>query len=195
MKCVNKVILVGNITAKPNLQVTGNGQKVATFGLATNRSWVTKDQDKKTSAEFHKIVAWSKLAEICHNYLEKGQLVYIEGYLKTRSWEDENGNKQFKTEIVARDMIRLQRSSDFSETSETNEDQSYGEDSTAEEAETEETPEAETIEKPTQETAEEVTAESNESEQQPAEDPQEKEEKPQPEAEKTTNPIDLDLGL
>ncbi len=170
MKCVNKVILVGNITAKPSLQTTNNGQKVATFGLATNRSWMTKGQDKKSSTEFHKVVAWSKLADICTSYLEKGQLVYIEGYLKTRNWEDEKGNKQFKTEIVARDMIRLQKGSEPHAEVQSEQDQ----------------------EEPKKFIQPEPTIKKEEPE------PEVKaEEKPEPKKEENTssNPIDLDLGL
>lgn len=109
MRSVNKVILVGNLTRNPEMRQTPNGQNVTTFGVATNREWTTKESEKKTSAEFHECVAWAKLAEICDQYLTKGQLVYVEGYLKTRSWDTPEGVKKFKTEIVVKDMIRLEK--------------------------------------------------------------------------------------
>lgn len=115
MRSVNKVILVGNLTRDPELKQTGGGQSIVTFGLATNREWVTNGVDKKSLAEYHNIVAWGKLAEICNNYLKKGKLVYVEGYLKTRSWDSPEGVKIFKTEIVATDMIMLDKKSDDSD--------------------------------------------------------------------------------
>ena len=109
MRSVNKVILVGNLTRDPEMRQTGNGQNVVTFGMATNREWVTRDGRKQSSAEFHELVAWAKLADICGKYLKKGKLVYIEGYLKTRSWDSPEGIKKFKTEIVVQDMIMLDK--------------------------------------------------------------------------------------
>lgn len=109
MRSVNKVIIIGNLTRDPELKQTQNGQSVATFGIATNRDWVTSNKERKTSAEFHEVVAWAHLAEICHKYLRKGKLVYLEGYLKTRSWEAETGEKKFRTEIVLQDMIMLEK--------------------------------------------------------------------------------------
>ena len=111
MRSINKVIIVGNLTRKPEMRQTPNGQNITTFGVATNREWMTKDSERKNSAEFHECVAWAKLADICDNYLQKGQLVYIEGYLKTRSWDTPEGVKKFKTEIVVKDMIRLEKRS------------------------------------------------------------------------------------
>ena len=109
MRSVNKVILIGNLTRDPEMRQTPNGQNVTTFGLATNREWVTKDKDRKNSAEFHECVAWARLAEVCAKYLKKIKLVYVEGYLKTRNWETEEGTKKFKTEIVVQDMIMLDK--------------------------------------------------------------------------------------
>ena len=108
MRTVNKVILIGNLTRDPEMKETQNGQVITTFGIATNREWMSNGEQKK-STEFHEIVVWSKLAEICHKYLKKGKLVYLEGYLKTRSWETEEGEKKFKTEIVVQDMIMLEK--------------------------------------------------------------------------------------
>lgn len=109
MRSVNKVIIIGNLTRDPELKQTQNGQAVTTFGIATNREWITTGQERKKSTEFHEVVAWARLAEICNQYLRKGKLVYLEGYLKTRSWEAENGEKRFRTEIVLQDMIMLEK--------------------------------------------------------------------------------------
>lgn len=112
MRTINKVILVGNLTRDPELKETQSGQSIVSFGMATNREWMSNGEQKK-STEFHEIVAWAKLAEICHKYLKKGKLIYIEGYLKTRSWETETGDKKFRTEIVLQDMIMLNKKGDF----------------------------------------------------------------------------------
>ena len=109
MRSVNKVILIGNLTRDPEMRQTANGQMVTTFCIATNREWVTQDSQKHGLAEYHDIVAWAKLAEICSKYLKKGKLVYIEGYLKTRSWDTPEGVKKFRTEVVAQDMIMLEK--------------------------------------------------------------------------------------
>jgi single-strand DNA-binding protein len=109
MRSVNKVIIIGNLTRDPEMKATQNGQNICTFGVATNREWMTGNGERKKSVEFHEIVAWSGLADICSKYLKKGKLVYLEGYLKRRSWESETGEKKFKTEIVLEDMIILSR--------------------------------------------------------------------------------------
>lgn len=109
MRSVNKVILIGNLTRDPEMRQTPNGQSVVTFGIATNREWVTKDGRKQNSAEFHDLVAWAKLADICSQYLSKGKLIYVEGYLKTRSWDTPEGIKKFRTEVVVQDMIMLDK--------------------------------------------------------------------------------------
>ena len=109
MRSINKVILIGNLTRNPEIRQTPNGQSVSTFGVATNREWMTKNGERNNSAEFHECVAWAHLAEICEKYLQKGHLVYIEGYLKTRNWESPEGIKKFKTEIVVQDMIKLEK--------------------------------------------------------------------------------------
>lgn len=110
MRSVNKVILVGNLTRQPEVKRTSTGQAVATFGLATNREWNTTSGERQSSAEFHELVAFARLAEICGEFLKKGDLVYVEGYLKTRSWIDEvSQQKRFRTEIVVNDMIRLEK--------------------------------------------------------------------------------------
>ena len=111
MRCVNKVILIGNLTRDPELRQTTAGQSIVTFGLATNREWLTKDGRKMTSTEFHELVAWARLGEVCQNYLHKGKLIYVEGYLKTRSKVMPDGTKKFRTEIVVQDMIMLEKRS------------------------------------------------------------------------------------
>lgn len=115
MRCVNKVILIGNLTRDPEMRQTTSGQSIVTFGLATNREWMTKDNRKMTSTEFHELVAWAKLGEICYQYLKKGKLVYVEGYLKTRIKILPDGTKKFRTEIVVQDMIMLEKKSQGSD--------------------------------------------------------------------------------
>jgi single-strand DNA-binding protein len=109
MRSINKIILIGNLTRDPEMKETQSGQPITTFGIATNREWMTGEGDRKKSTEFHEVVAWAHLAEICHKYLKKGKLVYLEGYLKTRSWENEGGEKRFRTEVVLQDMIMLEK--------------------------------------------------------------------------------------
>lgn len=104
---VNKVILIGHLGRDPELRFTPNGQPVANFSMATSESWNSKDGQRESRTEWHRIVAWGKLGEICHEYLAKGKQVYIEGRLQTRSWEDQNGNKRNTTEVVAQNMVML----------------------------------------------------------------------------------------
>lgn len=106
-RSLNKVQLIGNLTRDPELRYTPTGAAVCTIGLATNRQWATEGGDKKEEAEFHKIVAWNKLAEICSQLLSKGRRVYFEGRLATRSWQGQDGQQRQTTEIVASDMIIL----------------------------------------------------------------------------------------
>jgi single-strand DNA-binding protein len=107
MASVNKVILVGNLGADPELRYTSSGTPVASFSLATREQWTNKGGEKGEKTEWHKIVAWGRLGEICGEYLHKGKQVYIEGRLQTRSWEDRDGNKRYSTEIVAQTMQML----------------------------------------------------------------------------------------
>lgn len=106
-RSLNKVVLIGNLTRDPELRYTPQGTAVCTFGLATNRQWVTEAGEKKEDAEFHRLVAWNKLAEICSQLLSKGRKVYVEGRLQTRSWTGQDGNQRTSTEIVISDMILL----------------------------------------------------------------------------------------
>lgn len=107
MNSLNKAQVIGNLTRAPELKKTTGGQSVCTLGVATNRYWTDSNGQKKDEAEFHNIVCWGKLAEICAEYLKKGVKVFFEGRLQTRSWEDEAGAKHYRTEIVANDMIIL----------------------------------------------------------------------------------------
>lgn len=109
MGSVNKVILVGNLGRDPELRHAPSGAAIASFTLATNEVWTNKDGQREMKTEWHRIVAFGKLAEICCQYLTKGKQVYLEGRLQTRSWEDREGNKRYATEIVASNMVMLGR--------------------------------------------------------------------------------------
>lgn len=106
-RSLNKVQLIGNLTRDPELRYTPQGTAVCTLGLATNRSWVTESGEKKESAEFHRIVAWNKLAELCSQLLFKGRRVYFEGRLQTRQWTAQDGTPRQTTEIVIGEMLIL----------------------------------------------------------------------------------------
>jgi len=106
-RSLNRVQLIGNLTRDPELRYTPQGTAVCTFGMATNRGWVTESGEKKEEAEFHQIVTWNKLAEICSQFLTKGRKVFIEGRLQTRQWTAQDGTARQRTEVVASDMIIL----------------------------------------------------------------------------------------
>ena len=106
-RSLNKVQLIGNLTRDPELRYTPNGAAVCTIGLATNRSWMTDAGERKEETEFHRVVAWNKLAELCSQLLTKGRKVYFEGRLRTTSWQGQDGGTRYSTEIVADDMILL----------------------------------------------------------------------------------------
>lgn len=101
MASVNKAILIGNLGRDPEFKYTPGGQPVATFTLATTERFADKNGQKQERTEWHNIVAWGKLAELCNQYLKKGRSVYIEGRITTRSWDDKDNVKRYKTEIVA----------------------------------------------------------------------------------------------
>src|SRR3990170_120563 len=103
---LNKVMLIGNLTRDPELRYTPQGSAVASFVVATNREW-TIDGNKKEVVDFHNLVAWNKLAELCGQLLTKGSKVYVEGRLQTRDWVTEDGQKRYKTEVVIDEMIVL----------------------------------------------------------------------------------------
>lgn len=106
---INKAIIVGNLGQDPEIRYTQSGSQVATFTVATTERWRDQEGQQQESTEWHRIVAWRKLAEICGNYLHKGSKVYIEGKIQTRKWQDQNGNDRYTTEIVAKEMKMLDR--------------------------------------------------------------------------------------
>mgnify|MGYP002081407436 CR=1 FL=1 len=106
-RSVNKVILIGNLTRNPILRTIGNGSVVCNFGIATNATWKDGGSNVQERTEFHNLVAWNKLAEICAQILAVGMLIYIEGELRTRTWDDANGVRHHKTEIKINDMKLL----------------------------------------------------------------------------------------
>jgi single-strand DNA-binding protein len=105
MKSVNKVILLGNLTRDPELRYTENGKAVCTIGLATNRNWTTDKGEKREETEFHRIVAWDKLAETCHQYLRKGRKVYVEGRLQSHTYTGQDGIEKTGVEIVLEELV------------------------------------------------------------------------------------------
>ncbi len=109
MASINKVILIGNVGADPEVRYTPSGTAVANFSLATTETWTNKDGEKDQKTEWHRIVAWGKQGEICGEYLSKGKQVYVEGSLQTRSWEDRDGVKRWSTEIRAARVLMLGR--------------------------------------------------------------------------------------
>lgn len=104
---LNKVMLIGRLTQDPEVRTIPSGQNVATFSIATNLIWTDQQGQKQEKVEYHNIVAWRKLAEICGQYLQKGKKVYLEGRLQTRQWEGQDGVKRNRTEIIADNMIML----------------------------------------------------------------------------------------
>jgi single-strand DNA-binding protein len=106
---VNKVILIGNLGKDPEVRHTTSGAAVANFSIATNEAWNNREGQREERTEWHRVVAFGKLAEICGQYLKRGKQVYIEGRLQTRSWDDRDGNKRYTTEIVAATMTMLGR--------------------------------------------------------------------------------------
>jgi len=109
MASLNKVLLIGYLGADPEIRYTPSGAAVANFRMATKDQWTNKEGEKQERTEWHRIVAWRKLGETCGEYLHKGSLVYIEGSLQTRDWQDRDGNKRYTTEIVAYRMQMLDR--------------------------------------------------------------------------------------
>lgn len=113
MAGVNKAIIVGNLGRDPEMRATQSGSQVANFSVATSRQYNDREGNRQEDTEWHRVVAFGRLAEICGQYLQKGKQVYIEGRLQTRSWEDkETGQKKYMTEIVAQEMQMLSRSGD-----------------------------------------------------------------------------------
>ncbi len=106
---LNKAMVIGNLTRDPETRTTPQGTNVTSFSVATNYVWNDANGSRQEKVEYHNIVAWRKLGEICAQYLTKGSKVYIEGRLQTRSWDDQQGNKKYRTEIIAENMIMLDR--------------------------------------------------------------------------------------
>jgi single-strand DNA-binding protein len=104
---INKAIIIGNLGSDPEVRYTQSGTAVANFNVATTEKWKGQDGQMQEQTEWHRIVAFARLAEICSEYLSKGSKVYIEGRIQTRSWNDKDGNKRYTTEIVAKDMKML----------------------------------------------------------------------------------------
>ncbi|MFZ1721236.1 MAG: single-stranded DNA-binding protein [Microgenomates group bacterium] len=122
VRSLNKVQLIGNLTRDPNLRYTPGGASVCSFGIATNRSWTNTDSGERSEkVEYHNVVAWSKLADICGQLLHKGDKVYVEGRLQTRDWKGDDGQERKTTEIVIENMILLKSSSGAS-----NSEEDYG---------------------------------------------------------------------
>ena len=104
---LNKVMLIGNLGRDPEMRYTPSGKPVTAFSLAVNRSWTTADGGQRDETEWFNVVAWSELAEVCNKFLRKGERVYIEGRLQTRSWESPDGQKHSRTEVVANELLML----------------------------------------------------------------------------------------
>ena len=104
---LNKVMIIGQLGRDPEMRYTPNGRPVTAFSLAVDRAWQTGEGERRKETEWFNVVAWGNLAEICKQHLRKGQTVYIDGRLQTRSWDDQEGKKHFRTEIVANEMIVL----------------------------------------------------------------------------------------
>jgi single-strand DNA-binding protein len=106
-RSVNKAIIIGNLGNDPEIRTTPGGARVATLSVATNRRWQSRSGEMQEDTQWHRVVAWNKLAEIVEQYLKKGDRIFIEGRIQYRQWEDQNGQKRYSTEIVANDMVML----------------------------------------------------------------------------------------
>lgn len=106
---LNKVMLIGRLGRDPEMRYTPTGKPVTSFSVATKRTWVTSEGERREATEWFNVVAWRELAEICHQHLQKGYRVYVEGRLQTRSWESSDGHKHYRTEVVADEMVMLDR--------------------------------------------------------------------------------------
>lgn len=106
---LNRVTLIGNLTRDPELRKTTGGQSVASFTIATNRAYTATDGTKKEQADYHSLVAWGRLGEVCAQYLTKGKKVYVDGRLQTREWTGQDNQKRYRTEVVIENMIMLDR--------------------------------------------------------------------------------------
>jgi single-strand DNA-binding protein len=107
MSSLNKIMLIGNLGKDPEIRYTPEGTPVANFSLATSENWTDKSGNRQEHTEWHSIVAWSRLADLCKKYLSKGRQVYVEGRIRTREWNDRDGNKRRTTEVIATQMVLL----------------------------------------------------------------------------------------
>ena len=112
MAGINKVILIGNVGRDPEVRTTPSGQQVAKFSLATSENFTSRAGEKQERTEWHNIVVWGKLADLCKQYVSKGRQIYVEGRLQTSSWNDQQGNKKYRTEVVAQTVQFLGRPGD-----------------------------------------------------------------------------------
>lgn len=157
-RSLNKVQLIGNLTRDPELRFTPQGTAVCTIGLATNRSWVNPDSgEKNEDVEFHRLIAWSKLAEICGQLLKKGRKIYVEGRLQTRDWTTQDGQKRQVTEIVMENMILLDSSGRTQGEGDAS-SYAYPSDSTAQASSSSATPKAKAVKKSTKTATDDVPA-------------------------------------
>jgi single-strand DNA-binding protein len=125
---LNKVMIIGHLGRDPEMRYTPSGRPVTTFTVATSRTWSTGDGERHSETEWFNVVAWGNLAEICKQYLTKGQQVYVEGRLQTRRWEDNEGVKHTSIEIVANEMMILSERRENTQSSETNDSSEVEED-------------------------------------------------------------------
>ena len=109
MAYLNRVMIIGNVGTDPEMRFTPNGNPVTSFSVATNRTYNTPDGGKKEETEWFSVVAWNKLAENCNQFLGKGRRVYVEGRLRTRSWEGQDGQKHYRTEVIANQVLFLDK--------------------------------------------------------------------------------------
>ncbi len=126
---LNKVMIIGRLERSPEMRYTPSGRPVTSFSVATNRSWVNAEGERREETEWFNVVAWGNLAEICKQYLTKDQQVYVEGRLQTRGWEDQSGKKHYRTELVANEMIMLGERKSAEATEETPEGEAQSESS------------------------------------------------------------------
>ena len=113
MASLNKVMIIGNLGADPEMRFTANGDAVANFNVAASRRYTTRDGEQREQTEWFRVVCWRRLAEIAGQYLQKGRQVYIEGRLETRQWQDREGNTRYTTEVIANEMQMLGSRGDF----------------------------------------------------------------------------------
>ena len=109
MAGLNKIMVIGNLGADPEMRYTPNGNPVTSFSIATGRSWTSSDGERKEETEWFRVVAWNQLAELCNQYLSKGRSAYVEGRLQSRTWETQEGQSRFKNEIIANQVLFLDR--------------------------------------------------------------------------------------